>query len=262
MSVINNSKSLNNSFLYKTTKKSNATAKSVLEKIKSLSSSIGNNTKGSLSAISDTNSTRTPDFEFDNTFSSNSQNVNYNNNHKISMFWNIIRYSLIIIISGFIILNILAVMNLLTPNLEKKFEPVLKFLGYTMKTTIIKPTSSISPKSKTTTKQQQSSHVTSEVKNDIDDIENDIENDIDKIEKDTISKEEIDKIFNDSQYNEQTPKPDDSDSITQTTSKSGFCFIGEDRGFRSCIKVGVNDTCMSGDIFPTEDICVNPNLRM
>ncbi len=66
-----------------------------------------------------------------------------------------------------------------------------------------------------------------------------------------------------------TPEPgysaDDSYSSIQkskSSSKSGWCFIGEDRGFRSCINVGENDTCMSGDIFPTSEICVNPNLRM
>ena len=59
------------------------------------------------------------------------------------------------------------------------------------------------------------------------------------------------------------PMPDDATSVTQSTgrSKSGYCYIGEDRGFRSCIKVGENDQCMSGDIFPTMDICINPNLR-
>ena len=60
-----------------------------------------------------------------------------------------------------------------------------------------------------------------------------------------------------------TPSPDDATSVTQSggRSKSGYCYIGEDRGFRSCIKVGENDECMSGDIFPTMDICINPNLR-
>ena len=59
------------------------------------------------------------------------------------------------------------------------------------------------------------------------------------------------------------PLPDDATSVTQSggRSKSGYCYIGEDRGFRSCIKVGENDQCMSGDIFPTMDICINPNLR-
>ena len=59
------------------------------------------------------------------------------------------------------------------------------------------------------------------------------------------------------------PKADDSTSRVQMnpSSKSGFCYIGEDRGFRSCIKVGEGDVCMSGNIFPTEAICINPKLR-
>ena len=48
---------------------------------------------------------------------------------------------------------------------------------------------------------------------------------------------------------------------SKSSGKSGWCYIGEDRGFRSCIQVGENDKCMSGDIFPDHDICVNPNLR-
>ena len=60
------------------------------------------------------------------------------------------------------------------------------------------------------------------------------------------------------------PMPDDAGSVTQLSkakSKSGFCYIGEDRGFRSCISVGEGDTCMSGDIFPSQELCINPNLR-
>ena len=61
----------------------------------------------------------------------------------------------------------------------------------------------------------------------------------------------------------QIPQADDATSKVQMKpkSKAGFCYIGEDRGFRSCIEVGEGDVCMSGDIFPTEAICINPNLR-
>ena len=59
----------------------------------------------------------------------------------------------------------------------------------------------------------------------------------------------------------ESPQPDDATSRTQRPGKSGYCYIGEDRGFRSCIKVGEEDTCMSGDIFPTQAICINPRLR-
>ena len=59
----------------------------------------------------------------------------------------------------------------------------------------------------------------------------------------------------------ESPQPDDATSRTQRSGKSGYCYIGEDRGFRSCIQVGEEDTCMSGDIFPTQAICINPRLR-
>jgi len=58
---------------------------------------------------------------------------------------------------------------------------------------------------------------------------------------------------------------DDSYSPIQkskSANKSGWCYIGEDRGFRSCIKVSEDDTCMSGNIFPSKDICINPSLRV
>jgi Tfp pilus assembly protein FimT len=35
----------------------------------------------------------------------------------------------------------------------------------------------------------------------------------------------------------------------------GWCYIGTDRGFRSCQKVGESDTCMSGKIFRTKGDC-------
>ena len=41
-----------------------------------------------------------------------------------------------------------------------------------------------------------------------------------------------------------------------------YCFIGEQKGYRSCISVNETDKCMSGDIFPSNQICINPNLRV
>jgi hypothetical protein len=64
--------------------------------------------------------------------------------------------------------------------------------------------------------------------------------------------------------NEDSFNADDSSSCIQSnksSNKAGWCFIGQDQGFRSCIQVGENDQCMSGDIFPSQEICVNPKLR-
>ena len=62
---------------------------------------------------------------------------------------------------------------------------------------------------------------------------------------------------------DEEPEPDTTDSVIQTTPKTGtgYCYVGEDRGIRSCVKINKNHKCMSGDIFPTRDICINPNLR-
>lgn len=45
------------------------------------------------------------------------------------------------------------------------------------------------------------------------------------------------------------------------TKKNGWCYVGTDRGIRSCIDVGYNETCISQDIYPSRDKCINPNLR-
>jgi len=58
--------------------------------------------------------------------------------------------------------------------------------------------------------------------------------------------------------NRGEPMPNDS-SIS--TGKAGWCFIGEEQGIRTCSEIGMNDMCMSGDIFPTQAVCMNPNLR-
>ena len=50
-------------------------------------------------------------------------------------------------------------------------------------------------------------------------------------------------------------------SSLKKTIKGGYCYIGTDRTFRSCVKVDPGDVCMSNKIFPTKDICINPNLR-
>ena len=52
---------------------------------------------------------------------------------------------------------------------------------------------------------------------------------------------------------------DSYDSAQQ--GKAGWCYIGSEQGYRSCSQVGEADTCMSGNIFPTQDVCVNPSLR-
>ena len=56
-------------------------------------------------------------------------------------------------------------------------------------------------------------------------------------------------------------EPDVDTIKVHTSGKSGYCNVGSWKGIRSCVKVNSASECISGDIFPTKDICVNPNLR-
>ena len=50
-------------------------------------------------------------------------------------------------------------------------------------------------------------------------------------------------------------------STIQSKNKAGYCYIGTWKDFRSCAYIRESDICMSGEIFPTKDICINPTLR-
>lgn len=40
-----------------------------------------------------------------------------------------------------------------------------------------------------------------------------------------------------------------------------WCYVGEYNGIRTCRQLGEGGTCMSGNIFPSKDVCINPKLR-
>ena len=44
-------------------------------------------------------------------------------------------------------------------------------------------------------------------------------------------------------------------------SEDGYCYIGYDNGQRECIATYGGETCMSGEIFPSLDICINPKIK-
>lgn len=53
-----------------------------------------------------------------------------------------------------------------------------------------------------------------------------------------------------------------STSSIQKRNKPAYCYVGSDRGYRSCVEVDPNDKCMSKKIFPTREVCINPTLRV
>lgn len=75
---------------------------------------------------------------------------------------------------------------------------------------------------------------------------------------DEFQQDSLEKALSDaSSASTNVPEP----SGSMVTGKSGWCFIGQDKLTRTCAQVGVNDMCLSGDVFATQDVCVNPSLR-
>lgn len=54
----------------------------------------------------------------------------------------------------------------------------------------------------------------------------------------------------------------DPEPIHTRNNKNGYCYIGKVNDTRYCAKVDDSTMCQSGDIYPTENICINPNLKM
>ena len=62
--------------------------------------------------------------------------------------------------------------------------------------------------------------------------------------------------------NKNNYSEDESSSTIQNGNKQGgWCYIGSENGVRTCAKVKYSSNCMSGNIFPSNEICINPNLR-
>ena len=47
----------------------------------------------------------------------------------------------------------------------------------------------------------------------------------------------------------------------QVSNSAGYCYIGEENGQRSCSEIYEGEICMSGDIFPSNELCMYPKLR-
>ena len=76
--------------------------------------------------------------------------------------------------------------------------------------------------------------------------------------KDIVSTENDDNLTDKNNKNDANVEPE---PIRTNSLNQGYCYIGKINDTRYCAKVSGRDQCMSGDIYPSMDICVNPNLR-
>jgi|Laugresbdmm110sn_1035088.scaffolds.fasta_scaffold57071_2 hypothetical protein len=58
----------------------------------------------------------------------------------------------------------------------------------------------------------------------------------------------------------ETTSPIQSGSGQSGHSKSQWCLVGEYNGTRGCVSVTDQDKCLSGQVFPNQQMCLNPNL--
>ena len=56
-------------------------------------------------------------------------------------------------------------------------------------------------------------------------------------------------------------KKEDKVPEPSSSEQHGYCYVGKENNIRHCAKVSSKSKCMSGDIFPTMDLCVNPKIR-
>ena len=59
------------------------------------------------------------------------------------------------------------------------------------------------------------------------------------------------------------PEPDSSETSIQnsiSSKKQNWCLVGDHNNRRSCASVTAAEKCMSGQIFPSHESCLNPNL--
>lgn len=186
---------------------------------------------------------------------------------------NYILYAIIVILLAILGLNVFAYLGMLSDSLIDFFRPILAEVAYLGSETA-KNTINTSAEGSKLGIDVAAGTLTSAI-----DLgqkaaamsEDDVEESVidDHKLKQAINDSKIKKNQQQNQHNSQQKSiepviPDNVDSLTQQSKpakKAGFCYIGEDRGFRSCIKVSEQDTCMSGNIFPSQDICINPNLR-
>jgi hypothetical protein len=57
------------------------------------------------------------------------------------------------------------------------------------------------------------------------------------------------------------PSPDSSENTIQkpiTSDKWNWCLVGEYQNKRGCIEITDSDKCMSGQVFPSQQMCLNP----
>ena len=160
---------------------------------------------------------------------------------KTTRIW--LKVIVVIVLLGIVGINVFLYLGFSFKTIYGLFDKLVNYIKNLVSGEKTKTKTKPKPKTKTKPKTKDLDKTPSESKGDntMKDLENEIENSI-PVKKNNV-------------------KPDEDPSSIHSSGKSGFCNVGSWKGIRSCVKVNSASECISGDIFPTKDICVNPNLR-
>jgi len=160
-----------------------------------------------------------------------------------------------LLILSFLGINILSSMDNILRTISNVFGPlftqILSVFGYTAGTVIDKSTDVVTDVAKTGI----------DIAGDTIQSAADLLKDASRNNVNTDAVNQLDKSINSSGKVMNDPKPDgDVDPIQKpiTSNKTNWCLVGEYQGKRGCIEVNDKNHCMSGQTFPSQNMCLNP----
>ena len=182
--------------------------------------------------------------------SSNSMFSNTNNNIIIIIL-------VVLLIFSFLGINILVILGNIFQTFVQIFGPmvsqILSIFGYTTGTVLNKTADVVSDTAKTGIDIAEGS--IQSVGNILRDASNPNVNDK--------TKYSLDNALNTGKVSLGEPTADTSENPIQkpiTAGKQTWCLVGEYQGKRGCIEVNEHDRCLSGQVFPSQKMCLNPTL--
>jgi len=162
----------------------------------------------------------------------------------------IIAVLLLVVILSFLGINILVVVAVFLQNIINFFVPifanVLSTFGYTFGTVVNATSDVITETGKTSL-----------------DIVNGTIHSVNNVIIDASQKNLSSAINTGALRRLNEPQPSSSLMPVQNPISSGktqYCLVGEFQSKRGCIEVGSNDLCLSGQLFSSKELCMNPTL--
>jgi hypothetical protein len=185
------------------------------------------------------------------TFSESSSSTMFSNNNIIIIIL------VVLLIFSFLGINILAILGNIFQNFVQIFGPmvsqILSIFGYTTGTVLNKTADVVSDTAKAGIDIAEGS--IQSVGNILRDASNPNVNEN--------TKYSLDNALNNSNVSSGEPNADSSENPIQkpiSSGKQSWCLVGEYQGKRGCIEVNEHDRCLSGQVFPSQKMCLNPNL--